>query len=548
MKFKNLRSILKQKSESERIKMAGCDTGFIDIDETWNQATALRKYSSHKSWYSKFIVKVQNLKDLNDKAYDSRVEENLNANLTKAENTAACLGQISHYLTQIKYEKWEDHAKEVQEMDAEVAALWKEVSTKAHVRNQSAARRNVAPQAAPREENTAGAMKLVAELKPEVLSHDATAGELRIWLKKFEAYYHASNMQVARIQVQQAYLRNCLDNSLALQLDSTIQQTTPVIGGGVTCVTCLAAIFKRKYPPLLRRKQFFSMSQQPGQDERAFLESLKAAASEADVGGMTLQDALCMMLVAGIRDTRLKEKLSELEEPSLPAFTTLIDAHLHAKATAGATASVNKVYTPNNAGKKNQRNQGQKQGGQVSEAEKKRRTVMKGKCYRCGSGDHMANSCSVAKEVKCRSCNATGHIATACTPTANVRAVEGESGQGNTLALEYQPDRDKQQQQTQQKAQVNYVQTYPTLQAAYPNRNTGQYYSLPQQQQNTANINAVFTQAERKNEETSIVQSKVSESAVSHEDFVKNQKEATAAYAQAQTRAIHNKPTPPLLL
>ena len=110
--------------------MAGCDTGFIDIDDTWNQATALQKNSSHKSWYSKFIVKIQNLKDLNDKAYDSPVEENINVNLTKAENTAPCLGQISHYLTQIKYEKWEDHVKEVQEMDAEVAALLKEVRTK----------------------------------------------------------------------------------------------------------------------------------------------------------------------------------------------------------------------------------------------------------------------------------------------------------------------------------------------------------------------------------------------------------------------------------
>ena len=53
--------------------MAGCDTGFIDVDETWNQATVLRKYSSRKSWYSKFIVKEQKLKDLNDKAYNSRV-------------------------------------------------------------------------------------------------------------------------------------------------------------------------------------------------------------------------------------------------------------------------------------------------------------------------------------------------------------------------------------------------------------------------------------------------------------------------------------------
>ena len=148
--------------------MAGCDTGFIDIDEIWTQATALRKYSCHKSWYSKFIVKVQNLRDLNDKAYDSRVEENIYLNLTKAENKASCFGQIAHYLTQIKYKKWEDHAHEVQDMDAEVAALWKHVSTKANVCGQ------------------------------------AVAGELRIWLKKFEAHYHASNRQVARIQGQQA--------------------------------------------------------------------------------------------------------------------------------------------------------------------------------------------------------------------------------------------------------------------------------------------------------------------------------------------------------
>ena len=52
------------------------------------------------------------------------------------------------------------------------------------------------------------------------------------------------------------------------------------------------------------------MSQQSGQDERVFLESLKAAASESDVGGMPLQDALCMMLLSGICDVRLKEKLS----------------------------------------------------------------------------------------------------------------------------------------------------------------------------------------------------------------------------------------------
>ena len=26
-------------------------------------------------------------------------------------------------------------------------------------------------------------------------------------------------------------------------------------------------------------------------------------------------------------------------------------------------------------------------------------------CYRCGSPDHMANACNVAKDVKCKKCN-----------------------------------------------------------------------------------------------------------------------------------------------
>ena len=198
-------------------------------------------------------------------------EEELNKNITKAENTAACLGQVTCYLTQVGYEKWEGHQKEVDNMDKEVAAPWKEVSAKAHLRSQAVRRNPLAAAGGPaRDQDNSSHMKLVAELKPDVLSQVATAGELRIWVKKFEAYYHTSNMQVARIAVQQAYLRNCLDNALALQLDSTVQQTTPVLGGGVTCISTWTAIFKRKYPPLLQRKQFFSMTQQHGQDDRRF--------------------------------------------------------------------------------------------------------------------------------------------------------------------------------------------------------------------------------------------------------------------------------------
>ena len=40
---------------------------------------------------------------------------------------------------------------------------------------------------------------------------------------------------------------------------------------------------------------------------------------------------------------------------------------------------------------------------------------MKGKCFRCASGDHFTNNCSLAKDIKCKRCSTTRHIAAACT-------------------------------------------------------------------------------------------------------------------------------------
>ena len=94
------------------------------------------------------------------------------------------------------------------------------------------------------------------------------------------------------------------------------------------------------------------MTQQAGQDARAFLEQLKCVASEADIEGMSLEDALCLTLLSGVRDVRLKEKFSELDSHTLPAFGVLIDAHLHSKATAGQVASANRTEGKNQQQKK----------------------------------------------------------------------------------------------------------------------------------------------------------------------------------------------------
>ena len=49
------------------------------------------------------------------------------------------------------------------------------------------------------------------------------------------------------------------------------------------------------------------MEQQSGQDKRASLESIKAAAGEADIQGMMLEDALCLFSYsAGIRSVDIR--------------------------------------------------------------------------------------------------------------------------------------------------------------------------------------------------------------------------------------------------
>ena len=262
----------------------------MELPNACSVAEALRKHSGHKAWFTRYKNKVSKSQPLLAKAYDCTTNEIVTENIRKAENEVGAIGMISEFLVQKKYKKAKDHLHEVEELEVEVSASRDRYTTNIEVR--AAAANTPAPSAARRPPSAAdsNSVKLVTQLKPDTLSRDASAGELCIWCRKYEAYYQASNMQLARNQVQQAYLLNCLDSELYLRLTSAIAATMPVLGAGASCLTMLANIFCQKYPLLLRRKKFFVMEQQSGQDEQAFLESIKAAAGEADIQGMALED------------------------------------------------------------------------------------------------------------------------------------------------------------------------------------------------------------------------------------------------------------------
>ena len=67
------------------------------------------------------------------------------------------------------------------------------------------------------------------------------------------------------------------------------------------------------------------MSQQAPQDKGLFVEAVKIAVNESNFAGMTLQDALCLVILTGCKDQRLREKMSELHHPTMVAFNILID-------------------------------------------------------------------------------------------------------------------------------------------------------------------------------------------------------------------------------
>jgi len=183
------------------------------------------------------------------------------------------------------------------------------------------------------------------------------------------------------------------------------------------------------------------MTQKNGQDERAFLEDLRATADEADISGMTLDGALCLQLLTGLQDKRLVEKLGEVEDPSIDKFSRIINAHMHAKASTPSQTLKTSTGQPN---KKNSPSKPGSQAGagsrpQLSEKEIARRKALYNKCVRCAEPGHFVKDCTVRSNVTCGRCKVKGHIAKACNAVPAARATT-EAGNPEQLQLTYLPE------------------------------------------------------------------------------------------------------------
>ena len=168
--------------------------------------------------------------------------------------------QLTDWLEQAEYDKLEAYKTKCTNNEGIVETFFENI-TKIRRKNSAKA----PPEAAPVTRQPV--VKPMSDLKPELLQNDSSTTDVTQWKRQFTSYFSTSNMTEAKITEQHAYLEACLHRDLAKYVCRRTTNTTAVLGD-YSCMSIIDGYFRSKYPVLLRRQQFFDLSQKPGQNER----------------------------------------------------------------------------------------------------------------------------------------------------------------------------------------------------------------------------------------------------------------------------------------
>ena len=120
---------------------------------------------------------------------------------------------------------------------------------------------------------------------------------------------------------QQAYLFACLDGELKVYLRGRVSDAT-AIWGLDGCVEMLEERFRQLYPKFTRRMAFFGYNQAKGQSFADYYAALRQKGDEAVLSGLQTDDLYVFWLIHGCSDEHLREKLTELKDPTCLLYTS----------------------------------------------------------------------------------------------------------------------------------------------------------------------------------------------------------------------------------
>ena len=406
----------------------------------------LLSYTAYKGWRTRNVEKVNQLIPLQTNAYSNTTEVEMKRCLANVEKYTDILSQQAQWLRSENHANADEHIRECATWEAATKALITRVLALIHG-NQPGVQ---APAVAvPAPNNIA---KPISDLKPSELAFDASVAHVRRWKVDFTAYHSSSNMRVLPLTNQQAFFNKCIDDDLSARVSRLVTATTPIFPtpGFVSCFDIIDEFFKERNPVLMRRKAFFTLRQTDAHhDELSFMEDVRRAADEGDLAGMTVEDAICLEYVLGVKDDTLRDKLSEVQDPNIAKFTLIMKSYVQSKITARelnkhavAVRAVSAQGKDKDKGKGKNKSTPPRQ--QLSDEEKKRRSRFKGRCFRCGSTEHMQPNCGRPSNITCNVCSQQGHMSPVCSKSA-VRSVvrEDQTDLGQPypqqLALDYNP-------------------------------------------------------------------------------------------------------------
>ena len=242
--------------------------------------------------------------------------------------------------------------------------------------------------------------KVDESLKPDKLTPEFTPAEFEAWKREVETYFEANRLtdQGVSQAERRSRLNHCLGTHFTRWLFREKDPNAAIFGQG-GCLAALDDEFKRLYPMFARRKQFFSMTPDRGEDFKAFRMRLREVGDMCDLSNMREEDCYIIKYHTAVNDEGLKQQLIANTGRNLRALDAVIDGYFAAKAGDRMTSESGRVLKAGNQrGRSDNRNRSKSPGGRKQ-----------GPCFGCGIDNHIKRDCH-HKNTKCAVCNGVGHL------------------------------------------------------------------------------------------------------------------------------------------
>ena len=245
--------------------------------------------------------------------------------------------------------------------------------------------------------------KVDDSLRPAQLTPEFTPAEFDSWKRDFTTYFNANRLGDVGVQIEEQRLRldQCLNPHFKRWLGRERDTTTAILGAG-GCLAALEDEFKRLYPMFARRKQFWSMTPDKGEDFKSFRMRLREVGDMCDLSNLTEEQCYIIKYQTTVNDEGLKQQLIANVNRNLRTLDATIDAYFAAKAGERQASEGARVWKAQDG----QRGRGGREHRQRS---KSPGSKPRGACFGCGVENHIRRECNFRNN-KCSSCGNVGHL------------------------------------------------------------------------------------------------------------------------------------------